>query len=91
VTPIKIEQYAYPIFHYPLITMLTFITTEEHLEIRGKTIYVRDSLKLVGGQWHGTYWTLPIFLDGEELREAMLKDAAAARNSRRKKLKASRA
>ena len=71
--------------------MLTFSTTEEHLEIRGKTVYVKDSLKLVGGQWHGTYWTIPIFLDGEELREVMLRDAEAARNSRRKKLKASRA
>ena len=69
--------------------MLTFSTTEDHLEIRGKTMYVKDSLKMVGGQWRGSYWTLPIFLDGEELREAILRDAEAARNSRRRKLRAS--
>jgi hypothetical protein len=69
--------------------MLTFSTTEEHLEIRGTTVYIKHSLKMVGGQWHGTYWTIPIFLDGEELREVMLRDAAAARKLRRKKLRAS--
>jgi hypothetical protein len=71
------------------MTMLSFSTTEDHLEIRGKTMYIKESLKMVGGQWHGTYWTLPIFLDGEDLREAILRDAAAARKLRRKKLRAS--
>ena len=60
--------------------MLTFTTTEDYLLICGKTAYIKDVLKCLGGKWkrHSSSWALPIFLDSETLREAMLGDVISA-------------
>ena len=66
--------------------MLTFSTTEDHLLIGGKTFYVKDVIKTLGGKRrNGSFWVLPIFLDSADLREAMLMDAEAACKAARKK------
>jgi hypothetical protein len=60
--------------------MLTFSTTDNHLLICGKTAYIKDALKCLGAKWkrHSSSWALPIFLDSEALREAMLGDVISA-------------
>jgi len=75
------------LFLSPLINkMLTFSTTEDHLLIGGKTFYVKDVIKTLGGKRrNGSFWVLPIFLDSADLREAMLMDAEAACKAARKK------
>jgi hypothetical protein len=65
--------------------MLTFSTTEDTLLVSGKTIYIKDAIKDLGGRWNkrASCWALPIFLDSDSLREAMLGDALAAYTLRR--------
>jgi hypothetical protein len=76
--------------------MLSFNTTDDSLLIRGKTFYVKETIKNLGGQWNkaSSCWTLPVFLDSDQLRYAMQKDAEAAckaeRKKRRDELKAAR-
>jgi hypothetical protein len=74
------------LFLSPLINkMLTFSTTEDHLLISGKTFYVKDIIKTLGGKRrNGSFWVLPIFLDSADLRDAMQRDAEAACNAARK-------
>jgi hypothetical protein len=77
--------------------MLTFRTTEDHLLIGGNTFYIKDAIRVLGGRWRKelSCWSLPIFLDNEELREVMQGDAEAAckaeRKKRREEAKAARA
>ena len=59
--------------------MLTFTTTEDHLLVSGKTFYIKEIIKTIGGRWcSGSFWVLPIFLDSADFRDAMQKDAEAA-------------
>jgi hypothetical protein len=60
--------------------MLTFTTTEDYLLICGKTAYIKDVLKCLGGKWkkNTSCWAIPIFLDSDILREAMLGDVITA-------------
>lgn len=60
--------------------MLTFSTTEDYLLVCGKTAYIKDTLKFLGGKWKKSTscWALPIFLDSDILREAMLGDVMTA-------------
>jgi len=69
--------------------MLSFSTTEDYLLVCGKTAYIKGILKFLGGKWKksSSCWALPIFLDSESLREAMLGDVMAAyklRNNNRR-------
>ena len=60
--------------------MLTFSTTEDNLLVGGKTIYIKETIKDLGGKWNkrASCWALPIFLDSDSLREAMLGDVLSA-------------
>ena len=59
--------------------MITFSTTEDHLLISGKTFYIKEIIKTLGGKRrNGSFWVLPIFLDSADLRDAMQRDAEAA-------------
>ena len=71
-----VQYFLLPPFH----KMLTFTTTEDYLLICGKTAYIKGILKFLGGKWKKTSscWALPIFLDSESLREAMLGDVMTA-------------
>jgi len=64
--------------------MLTFSTTEDTLLVGGKTIYIKDAIKNLGGKWNKrcSCWALPIFLDSDSLREAMLGDVITAYKQR---------
>jgi hypothetical protein len=67
--------------------MLTFRTTEHHLIVGGKTFYIKDAIKILGGTWSkkSSSWYLPIFLDNEHLREVMQSDAEIAYKAETKK------
>lgn len=67
--------------------MLTFTTTEDYLLIGGKTFYIKDCIKTLGGKWRkeSSCWALCIFLDSEELRQAMLGDVNSAHKALKKK------
>jgi len=60
--------------------MLSFSQTENKLIVSGKTFYVRDIIRALGGKWNSanSAWCLPIFLDGEEFRQNLQNDADSA-------------
>jgi hypothetical protein len=65
--------------------MITFSTTEDHLLISGKTFYIKEIIKTLGGKRrNGSFWVLPIFLDSADLRDAMQRDAEAACSAARR-------
>jgi hypothetical protein len=72
--------------------MLTFSTTDHYLLVGGKTVYIKDVLRVLGGKWRKNYscWTLPIFLDNEGLREALLEEVSAFSKARSEVLKRTR-
>ena len=49
---------------------LIFNTDVKNLVISGKTFYVRDAIKALGGKWNpaSSSWTLPLSCDNDELR-----------------------
>ena len=66
--------------------MLTFNKTQANLIISGKTFYVRDRIKALGGIWDsiGRSWVLPAHLDSESLRVGLLVKATMLEKAEKK-------
>lgn len=60
--------------------MLTFREIGDELLVGGNARYVKESIKVIGGRWRKSYscWAIPLFLDSEELRICLVKDAETA-------------
>jgi len=67
--------------------MLTFKTTDDHLLVGGKTFYVKDVIKVIGGKWQSSTssWAIPVFLDNNLLRDTLQKDSDTAYSLIKKK------
>jgi hypothetical protein len=67
--------------------MLTFSQTDKHLLVGGKTFYVKDIIRMVGGKWQpsSSSWAVPFYLDNEGFRETLQKDAETAYKAIKKK------
>ena len=67
--------------------MLTFRELEDELLVGGKARYVKEAIQEIGGRWSKSYssWVIPLFLDSEELRHCLQKDAEAAHKAVKKR------
>lgn len=68
--------------------MLTFCEIGDELLVGGRVRYVKESIKVIGGRWRKSYssWAIPLFLDCEELRICLLKDAETAYRAAKQRL-----
>jgi len=67
--------------------MLTFREIDDELLVGGSAFYVKESIQEIGGRWKSSYssWAIPLFLDSEELRDCLQKDAEAAYRASKKR------
>ena len=61
--------------------MLTFTQTDKTLIISGRTFYAKDKIKALGGKWSGGTWSLPVSMDTEENRAALIATAYETYNT----------
>ena len=57
---------------------LFFTTTPENLIVTGKTFYVKEKLKALGGIWKSPQWLLPLDTDSALMRDNLKTDCQLA-------------
>jgi hypothetical protein len=70
---------------------LTFARDDTNLFVTGKTFYVKEALKLVGGKWKDPRWVLPLSVDTPEFRAGLIEKAVNEREAERVTKRAERA